>query len=193
MRGQSVLITGAASGIGRESALALARLGAGITVVDFDEKGGLETVSLINDAGGCAHFAHCDVTNSSQLAQAFNQHKNSFGKLDVCILNAGIGSNDAVFSHFANPAKQSADLQIGENWKKMLAINLGAVIEGTWLAVRHMAPYDRPGTVVVNSSASGIFPGGYPPGGRSRAYFSRLTLTPLGLLFVVGVGLTSHV
>eukprot|EP00959_Pyramimonas_sp_CCMP1952_P221499 4630235-Pyramimonas_sp.AAC.3 len=64
----------------------------------------------------------------------------------------------------------------------MLDVNLGAVIEGTWLAVRHMAPYNRPCTIVVNSSASGVFPGGYPPGGAvdatSRSTLARRVIHP---------------
>lgn len=87
-QGTSVLCTGAGSGIGRETVLALARLGADVTVVDLSEEGGRETVRLIEDArhtlfgrksGGppVAIFVKCDVTKAGKTLDCDSRQSGS--------------------------------------------------------------------------------------------------------------------
>ena len=64
---RTALVTGAASGIGRESALRFAGEGARVVVADRDEAGGRATVAAITDAGGQAIFAQLDVTRSAEV------------------------------------------------------------------------------------------------------------------------------
>ena len=65
--GKVALVTGAAGGIGRASAIAFARDGASVVVVDVDDTRGAETVALITDAGGTATYVHADVAQSAQV------------------------------------------------------------------------------------------------------------------------------
>jgi len=86
-----ILITGAASGIGREASIAFAKEGGTIIVSDVNEKGGNETVKTIIDAGGKAEFIKCNVADYDQVKSMIDNIVTQHGRLDVGINNAGIG------------------------------------------------------------------------------------------------------
>jgi len=88
--GKAALITGAGSGIGRESALLFAAEGATVVVVDIEDKSGCETVAAIERAGGRAVYVHADVSNAADSAQMIASAEKAFGKLNVLFNNAGI-------------------------------------------------------------------------------------------------------
>eukprot|EP00897_Mesotaenium_endlicherianum_P000339 jgi/Mesen1/10305/ME000079S09725 len=131
-KGSAVLITGAGSGIGRAVALQLAKQGASVTVVDFSEKEGRRTLELLEQQSSSASsppgaiFVKCDVSRPDELAGAFRQHMRAFGRLDVCMNNAGIGERE----WFVQDVSEDG---AGE-WRKVIDINLVAVIDGTRLA-----------------------------------------------------------
>lgn len=84
------LISGAGSGIGRESALLFAKEGAKIIVVDIKEEPGRETVASIGEAGGEAKFIQADVSKSTEVEGMIRFAETTYGKLDVLFNNAGI-------------------------------------------------------------------------------------------------------
>ncbi|RME83205.1 MAG: glucose 1-dehydrogenase [Caldilineae bacterium] len=84
------LITGAGSGIGRESALLFAKEGASIVVVDINDQGGNETVAMVREAGGQAIFVHADVSKAADCERMVQQAEEAFGHLDILFNNAGI-------------------------------------------------------------------------------------------------------
>jgi NAD(P)-dependent dehydrogenase (short-subunit alcohol dehydrogenase family) len=84
------LITGAGSGIGRESALLFSAEGAAIVVVDRDDAAGQETVEAVGRAGGRAVFAHADVSSAADCGRMIATAEKEFGKLNVLFNNAGI-------------------------------------------------------------------------------------------------------
>src|ERR1035437_7322392 len=89
--GKVALVTGAASGIGRTSALFYAREGAKVTVSDVNKLGGEETVRLIGDAGGEAIFAKADVSSPADCEALVRRTVETYGRLDFACYNAGIG------------------------------------------------------------------------------------------------------
>jgi NAD(P)-dependent dehydrogenase (short-subunit alcohol dehydrogenase family) len=84
------LITGAGSGIGRESALLFSAEGAAVVVVDRDDKGGHETVEAVKGAGGRALYVHADVSRNDDCARMVGTAEAEFGHLHVLFNNAGI-------------------------------------------------------------------------------------------------------
>ena len=90
--GKVVLITGAASGIGRSTAYRLAEDGAHVVIADINSEGGEETASVINDkyGGGRAIFVHTDVTSEEAVQNSLRQAVLQYGGLDVLVNNAGI-------------------------------------------------------------------------------------------------------
>ena len=88
------LITGAGSGIGRESALRFAQEGARIVVVDVNDGGGEETVAQVQAAGGQAIYVHADVSQGAQAEQMISETEAQFGRLDILFNNAGISHID---------------------------------------------------------------------------------------------------
>ncbi|CAI5494802.1 unnamed protein product [Closterium sp. Naga37s-1] len=157
--GMAALVTGAGSGIGRAASLYLAAKGLKVTVVDFSEAGGLETVRLIREQTGrqdAARFVQCDVSKPSDLARAFASHMQWYGRLDVCLNNAGIGEKEWFLKDTSADGKGS--------WRHVLDVDLTAVVDGTRLAVHAMqlsGKGSKGGTrgVVVNvASAAGLYP-----------------------------------
>src|SRR5699024_12402905 len=90
MEGKSGLVTASGSGIGRASAVAMAKAGAKVMVSDVNEEAGKETVKIITDNGGEAQFRKCDVSDEEQVKELVDATVSEFGKLDVGNNNAGV-------------------------------------------------------------------------------------------------------
>ncbi len=88
------LITGAASGIGRESALLFAEQGARVLCVDIDQDGAEQTVRMIQDAGGQAAACRADVSRAADAEAMIAAAEQTFGRLNVLFNNAGIMHSD---------------------------------------------------------------------------------------------------
>ncbi len=146
IRGKVAVITGAASGIGRASALRLAREGASIVVADVDEGGGSESVKLIEKEGAKAAFVKTEVTSSSDQHRMLETALSRFGRLDILYNNAGVGTGI--------PGFPEASL---EQWKRVIEIDLTAVIMGTWLAAPIMQKQGG-GAIVNTASMAGLYP-----------------------------------
>jgi NAD(P)-dependent dehydrogenase (short-subunit alcohol dehydrogenase family) len=149
--GKVALVTGAAGGIGRATALAFAREGAQVVVTDANEDANTETARLIEQAGGQAAAIRCDVTKPDDIRAALELAVKQYGGLDVAFNNAGIEQSGG-----AALADIDDDL-----WDKIVAVNL----RGVFLSMKHEIPLllQRGGGAIVNtSSGAGIkgFAGG---------------------------------
>jgi NAD(P)-dependent dehydrogenase (short-subunit alcohol dehydrogenase family) len=148
--GKVAVVSGAGSGIGRAAVLALAARGAKVVVADIDENGGRQTVRQVEDRGGDAIFARCDVTKTENLAAVFATASTHFGGLHIAFNNAGIGGEDLF-------ADEPGD------WARIIAIDLTAVIDATRLAVREMKRAGTAGVIVNTASLIGLGPMGAAP------------------------------
>jgi len=110
------LVTGAASGIGRATALKLAQHGAIVIATDINEEMGTETISLIKDAGGTAKYYTMDVADKAAVKSTILQAITDYGPIKLAVNNAGIGGAFA-------PVHQVQD----EDWDRMMAINVSGV------------------------------------------------------------------
>ena len=142
------VVTGAAGGIGRETALRLAAEGAKVFCVDIDDKGALATVDEITAAGGTADAQGADVSSAEDVEQAVTAALTRFGGLDVMVNIAGI-------EHFA-PVTEMLEA----DFERVLRINL----KGSWLGTKYAAAamIERGGGSIINmSSLAGMvgFPG----------------------------------
>ena len=115
-RNQVALVTGAASGIGRATALAFAGKGARVVVSDSQEKGGAETIQMIREQGGEATFVGCDVSEHSQVKNLMSRTLSLYGRLDHAFNNAGTEGVASALHESTN-----------ENWQRTLSINLSGV------------------------------------------------------------------
>ena len=137
------IITGAGSGIGKETALLFAEKGAKVVVADVNEKGGEETVAEIKKNGGEAFFFKLDVTNREQSKQMTKEILEKYGRIDVLINNAGI-VQDAFLSKMTE-----------EQWDKVINVNLKGVFNCTQAVVEVMMNQGN-GAIINTSSIVGL-------------------------------------
>ena len=117
MEGKVALVTGAASGIGRASALALAQVGAAVCVSDINGDGAAETAQQIIDEGGTAISLRCDVTKGSDVSAMVAATVETLGPLDAAVNNAGIAGS------FDDRLHEADD----DMFERVLAVNLRGV------------------------------------------------------------------
>jgi len=146
--GKVALISGAARGIGGETAQLMAQAGARVVVGDVLDERGRQTAAAINAAGGQADYVHLDVTKEEDWIAAVNAATGKFGKLDILVNNAGVFIGKGI-----------EDISLDE-WNKLVAVNMTGVFLGTKMAVpalREAAKTSEHGSAIVNlASIAGI-------------------------------------
>ncbi len=143
LEGKVAVVTGAAMGIGRSSAVLLASEGARVVVADIDEKDGKETVGLIEEAGGEALFAKTDVSKPEDVEAAVEAAVDTYGGLDVLHNNVGVALGASVVD------------TTEELWGRVLSVNLGGVYRGCKYAIPHMIRGGG-GSIVNSASVQGL-------------------------------------
>ena len=141
LQGKVAIVTGAASGIGRATAIAFAREGARVGVTDINLAGAEATAAAIGEA---ALALRLDVTNETAWAEATAAVVKRFGKLDSLANVAGIGFPGTIM-----------DLTI-DHWNKMIAVNLTGVMLGCQAAIRAISETGGSGAIVNVSSLAGL-------------------------------------
>ena len=148
--GKSALVTGGGGGIGRATALAMAREGARVAVADFMADGAAETVAMVNKAGGQAITLTGDVTRARDVKSMLDDTIVAYGRLDCAFNNAGIAPYqvDAAGKKTADWAEDSFD--------RMIAVNL----KGVWLClraeIRQILAQGGGGAIVNTGSIAGL-------------------------------------
>ncbi|MGH2619871.1 MAG: glucose 1-dehydrogenase [Anaerolineales bacterium] len=120
LKDKVALITGAGSGIGRETALLFAAEGARVVAVDVNDSAGEETVQLVHGQGGQATYAHADVSKAADCESMVRTAEETYGKLNVMFNNAGI----------MHSADDDAITTSEEVWDLTMAVNLKGVFLG---------------------------------------------------------------
>ncbi|HWM94577.1 MAG TPA: glucose 1-dehydrogenase [Thermoanaerobaculia bacterium] len=120
LKDKVALITGAGSGIGRETALLFAGEGARVVVVDVNDAGGQAVVEELRGSGGEAVYVHADVSKAAETEAMIRVAEESFGRLDVLFNNAGI----------SHPKDDDAVTTEEEVWDLTMNINLKGVFLG---------------------------------------------------------------
>ncbi|WLW51793.1 SDR family NAD(P)-dependent oxidoreductase [Streptomyces sp. YU58] len=162
LTGRTAFVTGAASGIGRASAVLLAEAGATVHCADLDAAGLEETAKSIEEAGATAHTHHLDVTDREQLRRAIS----SCERLDVLAAIAGI--------MHSSPVLETRD----EDLDRVLSVNFKGVLHACQEAARLMLAHGTRGSIVTMASGA-VDTGG--PGllcyGAAKAAVVQLTKT----------------
>lgn len=169
-----VLVTGGARGIGSAYCDRFANDGYAVVVADRLDKDGEMTVNAIIQRGGTASYVHCDVTNRAQVESAMSRAVSEFGRLDVCIANAGVLDE----GHFLDLTEASFDRVMGVNVK-------GVFLTGQ-CAARQMIACGNGGVIINIASTVAIlaveYEGFYPV---SKAAVGQMTR-------VMAVSLADH-
>lgn len=148
LKDKVILITGGASGIGRASAIRMAKEGAKIIINDIDQEKIDETVSLIKNFGGNALGFKADVTNKEQITKMVDDIHEIYGKINVLFANAGI-------SDYAKFIKMKESF-----WDKIFEVNAKGVFLVAQAVVKKMVKYEVSegklrGKIIITSSRSG--------------------------------------
>jgi len=146
--GTVALVTGGGSGIGRTTALALAREGIRVVVANRHEADGQNTVEQIRAAGGDALFVRTDVTQETEVRALIERVVQTFGRLDYAVNNAGV-------SQRAVPLVEMTE----DEFQQVMDVN----VKGVWLCLKYEIPQmlATGGAIVNMASLAGVvgFPG----------------------------------
>ena len=170
---KSVLVTGGASGMGRATALLLARDGTAVTVVDRAADGAKEVVRGITSANGTAQAAPADVSKEDEVAAAVANAVDAYGGLDGVVTCAGI--------FHGGDLRPLGEVEL-DDFMFVLQVNLA----GTFLAIKHAVPHlvERRGAVVTIASTAALkghgFGSGYTASKGGVAALTRLAAVQYG-------------
>lgn len=142
--GKTAFITGASSGIGEAAAMAFAKSGASVAVVDVNADLGGRVVNSIEKVGGKAIFLKCDVSSGAQVKEAVEKTISVFGNLNFAFNNAGTEGQSA-------PTADCTE----ENFDRVINVNL----KGVWLCMKYQIPQmlkQKKGAIVNCSSVAGL-------------------------------------
>ena len=145
LSGKSAIVTGAARGLGKHSALALAEAGADVAVCDVLEDQGRRTAAEIESVGVRSRSAVVDVTNVSAVDAFVRDTEAVFGRVDILVNNVGIPSDGRRLEEVSE-----------EFWNTILEANLSSVFYVSRAFVRHVKERGGGGTIINMGSISGL-------------------------------------
>lgn len=140
LEGKVIIITGAASGMGRAASILFAKEGAKVIAADIDETQGKKTVETVRSNGGNATFVKCDITKLEDTQNVVKDTIKTYGKLDGLYNNAGI-----------NPIGTVVDTPM-EVYDKIMDINLRGMFMLSKFAIPEMKKNPNGGAIVNTSS-----------------------------------------
>lgn len=144
VEGKVVVVTGGSLGIGKASAIMLAREGAKVAVTDIKDNEGQEVIGEIEAFGGIAKYWRLDTSDEDAVQQVFSEISGEFGPISVLVNNAGIsGAN-----------KPTHELT-REEWESLFSVN----VTGVFFCTKHAIPYMQKhgsGSIINMSSIYGI-------------------------------------
>jgi NAD(P)-dependent dehydrogenase (short-subunit alcohol dehydrogenase family) len=145
VKGKTAIVTGGGSGIGRATAVLLAREGAAVVVADYRDDGAQETVKQIEAAGGAAAAVRVDVSKAADLDTMFAFAEKTYGGFDILYNNAGVTTGVPRWPDCSE-----------EQWRRTIEIDLNAVIEGTRKAILLLRKRGG-GVIISTASLAGLF------------------------------------
>ncbi len=140
LQGKVALVTGAASGIGKECAITMAKQGAAIVIADLNLAASEAVAQEIINAGGRAIAVVMDVTSEEAVDAGVQQAVDQLGSIDVLVSNAGI--------QIVHPIEEFPFAE----WKKMLSIHLDGAFLTTKAAIKHMYASGKGGSIIYMGS-----------------------------------------
>lgn len=146
LQGKVAIVTGAASGFGREIARSFAREGAAVVVADLQHVAGEAVAAELRSSGAQARFAHCDVSREDDVQALVDAAVQAFGRLNIVVNNAGT-------THRNKPALEVTS----EEFDRMFSVNLKSVFWMTRAAMPHLRSVR--GCMVNIASTTGVRPG----------------------------------
>jgi len=138
--GKVALLSGAARGIGGETAKLMAAAGAKVVIGDVLDEVGRQTVAAINAGGGNAEYIHLDVTKEADWTAAANLAVANYGKLDVLVNNAGVFIGKGI-----------EDISMAE-WQRLVDVNMTGVFLALAYALLRCATPRKAASMAVQSS-----------------------------------------
>ena len=163
LTGKVAIVTGAASGIGRASAIAFAREGAKVVVADLSGSGGNDTVRCITSEGFEAWSVEVDVSNEADVRRMVDETAARWGRIDILFNNAGV--------LLVKPVEQMTEAE----WDHVMAVN----VKGAFFAVKYVVPHMRRigGGAILNTGSIASLAGqvGTPAYSASKGAVALLT------------------
>jgi NAD(P)-dependent dehydrogenase (short-subunit alcohol dehydrogenase family) len=161
LKGKVAIVTGAASGIGRASAILFAREGAKVTVLDINATRGTETVAIIAEAGGDAFFHRVNVAQEDEVQSAIDATVARWGTIDILFNNAGVV--------LVKPLLEMST----DEWDRVMSIN----VKATFLMTKYAVPHMKKGATILNTGSIASFTGQFntPAYSASKGAIALLT------------------
>ncbi|MCY3818448.1 MAG: SDR family NAD(P)-dependent oxidoreductase [Gammaproteobacteria bacterium] len=171
LTGKVGLVTGGNGGIGLGYAEGLAEHGAGVCIWGTNEEKNAAAKARLEGFGGKVAAMRCDVSDEKQVEDAFARTVETFGHVDSCFANAGVGGGGANF-----------DAMTPEEWHRVFKVNMDGVMFTFREAVKHMKQRGRGGSLVVTSSGTARF------GARGSEHYSATKAGVIALIQSLAIG-----
>lgn len=177
LKGKRIIVTGAATGIGRATALRVSAYGARVAAFDVNDSEGIVTVNDINETGGDARYWHVDVVDAAQVSGGVSAAAQWLGGIDVLLHFAGV----------LKGANVELDEFPEETWDRVVDINM----KGSFLIARHVSgvmKQQKKGVMVLTASGAGVVGGSSSYAyGSSKGGVHGLALVMQGYLGKYGI------
>lgn len=156
LKGKACFVTGGGSGIGRAAAIAMAKAGGRVMIVDLDGEAAARTATLIVDGGSEAVSVACDVVDTAAVVAAVDRCVSTFGRIDCALNNAGILGKLEPF-----------ETQPMSAFRHIIDVNLLGIVNCAQAQIAHMIGREGGGTIVNMASCTGLT--GWPQGSAYAA------------------------